>query len=78
MGLEKNELEITSTVSAGRKFKGLVLEFDNIIPKAAPGAYKNVEFKEDGDVGTIKYVVFYFYSWLLAFYLQTLVKDTRI
>ncbi|KAK1380304.1 Major allergen Pru ar 1 [Heracleum sosnowskyi] len=56
MGLQRNELEITSTVSAGRMFKGLVLEVDNIIPRAAPGAYKNVEVKGDGGVGTIKHI----------------------
>lgn len=56
MGLQKNELKITSTVSAGRMFKGLVLEVDNIIPKAAPGAYKNVEVRGDGGAGTIKHI----------------------
>lgn len=56
MSPQMNELEITSTVSAGRMFKGLVLEVDNIIPRAAPGAYKTVEVKGDGGVGTIKHI----------------------
>ncbi|KAL8121538.1 dau c 1 isoallergen Dau c 1.0301 [Apium graveolens] len=54
MGLQKHEQEITSSVSAEKMFKGLILDVDNILPKAAPGAYKNVEIKGDGGVGTIK------------------------
>lgn len=56
MGVQNHVLEITSTVSADKIFKGLCLEIDSIIPKAAPGAYKNVEIKGDGGAGTTKHV----------------------
>ncbi|KAK1380306.1 Major allergen Pru ar 1 [Heracleum sosnowskyi] len=56
MGVQNLVLEITSTVSAGKIFNALCLEIDSIIPKAAPGAYKNVEIKGDGGAGTTKHV----------------------
>ncbi|KAK1390435.1 Major allergen Pru ar 1 [Heracleum sosnowskyi] len=56
MGVQKHEQEITSSVSAEKMFNGLILDIDNILPKAAPGAYKNVEIKGDGGVGTIKHI----------------------
>lgn len=58
MGLQKHEQVITSSVSAEKIFNGLVLDIYNILPKAAPGAYKNVEIKGDGGVGTIKHITF--------------------
>ncbi|WOH07318.1 hypothetical protein DCAR_0726748 [Daucus carota subsp. sativus] len=56
MGLQKHEQEITSSLSAEKIFNGLIVDVDTIFPKAAPGAYKNVEIKGDGGVGTIKHI----------------------
>ncbi|WOH07311.1 hypothetical protein DCAR_0726741 [Daucus carota subsp. sativus] len=56
MGLQKHQQEITSSLSAEKIFNGLIVDVDNIFPKAAPGAYKNVEIKGDGGVGTIKHI----------------------
>nr|ADL32664.1 PRP-like protein [Daucus carota] len=56
MGVQKHEQEITSSVPAEKMFHGLILDIDNVLPKAAPGAYKNVEIKGDGGVGTIKHI----------------------
>ena len=56
MGVQKHEQEITSSLSADKIFNGLIVDVDTIFPKAAPGAYKNVEIKGDGGVGTIKHI----------------------
>ncbi|KAK1380318.1 Major allergen Pru ar like [Heracleum sosnowskyi] len=56
MGVESHVLELSSTVSAQKIFQGLVIDADTVIPKAAPGAYKNVEIKGDGGAGTIKII----------------------
>lgn len=55
MGIQTTQLEHSCTVPAEKMFKGLVLEIDNIVPKAAPGAYKNIDVvKGDGGPGTVK------------------------
>lgn len=54
MGVQTTQLEHTSPVPAEKMFKGLVLEIDNIVRKAAPGAYKNIDVKGDGGPGTVK------------------------
>ncbi|XP_027121032.1 major allergen Pru ar 1-like [Coffea arabica] len=47
--------EFTSTIPASRLFKALILDSDNLIPKIAPQAVKNVELIEgDGGPGSIK------------------------
>lgn len=56
MGVQNHVLEIFSTVSADKIFKGLCLEIDSMITKAAPGAYKDVEIKGDGGAGTTKHI----------------------
>ncbi|KAL2506818.1 putative major allergen Pru ar 1 [Abeliophyllum distichum] len=51
--------EFTSPVPASRLFKALILDADNLIPKIAPQAIKNVEIIEgDGGPGTIKQMNF--------------------
>lgn len=51
--------EFTSPVSASRLFKALILDADNLIPKIAPQAVKNVEIIEGaGGPGTIKQMNF--------------------
>ncbi|KAL1548133.1 Major allergen Mal d 1 [Salvia divinorum] len=47
--------EFSSTVAAARLFKALILDGDNLIPKIAPQALKNIEILEgNGGPGTIK------------------------
>ncbi|KAL2530615.1 Major allergen Pru ar 1 [Forsythia ovata] len=51
--------EFSSSVPASRLFKALILDADNLIPKIAPQAIKNVEIIEgDGGPGTIKQMNF--------------------
>lgn len=51
--------EFTSTISAPRLFKALILDSDNLIPKIAPQALKSVEILEgNGGPGTIKQINF--------------------
>ncbi|KAL8105387.1 dau c 1 isoallergen Dau c 1.0301-like [Apium graveolens] len=57
MGIQTTQLELSSPVPPEKLFKGLVLEIDNIIPKAAPGAYKNIDIKGDGGPGTVKHII---------------------
>ncbi|KAK1380310.1 major allergen Pru ar 1-like [Heracleum sosnowskyi] len=54
MGVQSHVLELTSSLSAEKIFQGLVIDADTVIPKAASGAYKNVQVKGDGGAGTIK------------------------
>lgn len=57
MGVQKTEVEATSTVPAEKLFNGLLLEIDTILPKAFPQAIKSTEILEgDGGVGTVKLV----------------------
>lgn len=56
MGVQTTQLELRSPVPPEKMFRGLVLEIDNIVHKAAPGAYKNVDVKGDGGPGTIKHI----------------------
>lgn len=51
--------EFTSTVAAPRLFKALIVDGDNLIPKIAPQALKNIEILEgNGGPGTIKKINF--------------------
>ncbi len=53
------DLEISSSLPAAKGFHAGVLDFDNLLPKIAPQAYKSVEILHgDGGVGTIKLVKF--------------------
>ncbi|KAK1380305.1 Major allergen Pru ar 1 [Heracleum sosnowskyi] len=56
MGIQTTHLELSSPVPAEKMFKGLILDIDNILPKAAPGAYKNIDIKGDGGPGTVKHI----------------------
>lgn len=57
MGVQKSEVEATSSVSAEKLFKGLCLDIDTLLPQVLPGAIKSSETLEgDGGVGTIKLV----------------------
>ena len=69
MGVFTYENEMTSTISPTRVFKGFLLDADNIVPKVAPQAIKNVEILEgDGGPGTIKKVTFGEGKLLTIFY----------
>ncbi|KAL3505674.1 hypothetical protein ACH5RR_031056 [Cinchona calisaya] len=51
--------EFTSSIPAPRLFKALILDADNLMPKIAPQAVKNVELIEgDGGPGSIKQMNF--------------------
>ncbi|KAJ0092886.1 hypothetical protein Patl1_24968 [Pistacia atlantica] len=55
MGVITFTEEFTSPVPAGRLFKAFVLDFDNLLPKLMPQAFKSIEtIKGDGGPGTIK------------------------
>ncbi|KAL1807401.1 hypothetical protein ACET3Z_024391 [Daucus carota] len=57
MGVQKSEVEVTSTVPAGKLYKALCLDIDTLLPQALPGAIKSSEILQgDGGVGTIKLV----------------------
>lgn len=57
MGVQKSEVEVTSTVPAGKLYKALCLDIDSLLPQVLPGAIKSSEIVEgDGGVGTIKLV----------------------
>lgn len=57
MGIQKTEVEVTSTVPADKLFKGLLVDIDTVLPKAFPPAMKGVEILEgDGGVGTVKLI----------------------
>nr|P19418.1 RecName: Full=Pathogenesis-related protein B; AltName: Full=PR1-3 [Petroselinum crispum]CAA31085.1 unnamed protein product [Petroselinum crispum] len=57
MGVQKSEVEATSSVSAEKLFKGLCLDIDTLLPRVLPGAIKSSETLEgDGGVGTVKLV----------------------
>ncbi|PON88213.1 Bet v I type allergen [Trema orientale] len=59
MGVFTFETEITSSIPPARLFKAFVLDGDNLIPKIAPQAIKEVEILEgDGGPGTIKKITF--------------------
>ncbi|KAL2453462.1 MLP-like protein [Abeliophyllum distichum] len=59
MGAITYDMEITSSIPAGKLFKAFVLDSDNLIPKIMPQAIKSVEILEgDGGVGTIKIITF--------------------
>ena len=59
MGVFTYETEFSSTIPPARLFKAFVLDGDNLIPKIAPQAIKQVEILEgDGGAGTIKKVIF--------------------
>ncbi|XP_062108686.1 major allergen Pru av 1-like [Humulus lupulus] len=59
MGVFTCETEFTSTIPPARLFKAFVLDGDNLIPKIAPQAIKQVEILEgDGGAGTIKKITF--------------------
>ena len=80
MGAQSHVLEITSTVSAEKIFKGVVLEVDTVLPKAAPGAYKNVEIVGDGGAGTIRNITladgkFYIQSFCILFAVFIILQD---
>nr|P80889.1 RecName: Full=Ribonuclease 1 [Panax ginseng] len=56
-GVQKTEVEATSTVPAQKLYAGLLLDIDDILPKAFPQAIKSSEIIEgDGGVGTVKLV----------------------
>lgn len=51
--------EFTSPVAAGKLFKALVLDSDNLLPKILPQAFKSIEIVEgNGGPGTIKKLTF--------------------
>ena len=80
MGAQSHVLEITSSVSAEKIFKGIVLEVDTVLPKAAPGAYKNVEIVGDGGAGTIRNITladgkFYIQSFCILFAVFIILQD---
>ena len=53
------DLELPSSLPAAKGFHAGVLDFDNLVPKVAPQAYKSVEILQgDGGVGTIKLIKF--------------------
>ncbi|KAI9193794.1 hypothetical protein LWI28_000231 [Acer negundo] len=55
MGSSTFTEEFTSPVPAGKLFKALVLDSDNLLPKIMPQAFKSVETIEgNGGPGTIK------------------------
>lgn len=55
MGIITFTEEFSSPVPAGRLFKAFVLDFDNLLPKLMPQAFKSIEtIKGDGGPGTIK------------------------
>ncbi|WOH07321.1 hypothetical protein DCAR_0726751 [Daucus carota subsp. sativus] len=57
MGVQKSEVEVTSTVAAGKLYQVLCLDIDTLLPQALPGAIKSSEILQgDGGVGTIKLV----------------------
>ncbi|KAM6565865.1 major allergen Pru av 1 [Cannabis sativa] len=59
MGVFVYETEFSSNISPTRLFKALILDGDNLIPKIAPQAIKQVETLEgDGGAGTIKKITF--------------------
>ncbi|PON61981.1 Bet v I type allergen [Parasponia andersonii] len=59
MGVFTYETEFISTISSARLFKAFVLDGDNLIPKIAPQAIKQVEIlKGDGGPGTVKKITF--------------------
>ncbi|GMN24777.1 hypothetical protein TIFTF001_049167 [Ficus carica] len=59
MGVFTYEHEITSTLPPVRVFKGFLLNSDEIIPKVAPQAIKQIEVLEgDGGPGTVKKITF--------------------
>ncbi|WP_436645192.1 pathogenesis-related BetVI family protein, partial [Latilactobacillus sakei] len=59
MGVFTYEDEITSTLPPVRVFKGFLLNADEIIPKVAPQAVKQIEVLEgDGGPGTVKKITF--------------------
>ncbi|PON61978.1 Bet v I type allergen [Parasponia andersonii] len=59
MGVFTFETEITSSIPPARLFKAFVLDGDNLIPKIASQAIKEVEILEgDGGPGTIKKITF--------------------
>ena len=59
MGVCTYETEITSCIPPHRLFKAFVLDGDNLIPKIAPQAIKQVDILEgDGGPGTIKKITF--------------------
>uniref|UniRef100_A0A164SJC3 Bet v I/Major latex protein domain-containing protein n=1 Tax=Daucus carota subsp. sativus TaxID=79200 RepID=A0A164SJC3_DAUCS len=57
MGVQKSEVEATSSVSAEKLFKALCLDIDTLLPQVVPGAIKSAEILEgDGGVGTVKLI----------------------
>ncbi|XP_062104319.1 major allergen Pru av 1-like [Humulus lupulus] len=59
MGVFTYETKFTSTIPPARLFKAFVLDGDNLIPKIASQAIKQVEIHEgDGGAGTIKKITF--------------------
>ncbi|CAI9776032.1 unnamed protein product [Fraxinus pennsylvanica] len=59
MGAITYDMEITSSIPAGKLFKAFILDSDNLIPKIQPQAIKSVEILEgDGGAGTIKVITF--------------------
>lgn len=59
MGVFTYESDFTSTIPPARLFKAFVLDADNLIPKIAPQAIKNVEVLQgNGGAGTIKKITF--------------------
>lgn len=51
--------EVTSPVPAGKLFKALILDADNLIPKLMPQAIKGIDTVEgNGGPGTIKKLTF--------------------
>ncbi|KAL2463519.1 MLP-like protein [Forsythia ovata] len=59
MGAITYDMEITSSIPAGKLFKAFVLDFDNLIPKIMPQAIKSVETLEgDAGVGSVKLITF--------------------
>ncbi|XP_062108687.1 major allergen Pru av 1-like [Humulus lupulus] len=59
MGVFTYETEFTSTIPPARLFKAFVLDGDNLIPKIAPQAIKQVKILEgDGGAGTMKKITF--------------------
>ncbi|PIN08414.1 hypothetical protein CDL12_19015 [Handroanthus impetiginosus] len=59
MGVTTITQEFTSPIAAGRLFKALILESNNLIPKLIPQSIKSVEILQgDGGAGSIEQVNF--------------------
>ena len=73
MGVFTYETEFSSTIPARRLYNAFILDADNLIPKIAPQAIKQVEILEgDGGPGTIKKTTFGEGNFFFFLYLHSL------